>query len=195
MAAEVWVGAVVAVVTAGVSAVVALLGLRRQGLRHREELAAAEDKLQREQRFSDLKIVEAVEREHFARLWDVRKDSYSRLAAWLMEFRENIRTYRDDAPWTPQGKLESSMLGQLVIYGDFNVYRDAELLRGGYEQALENMKTLGDAMPAGFMRETLERFSDDAFQLLMVVREEALTLPDWGEPISLRKEPPHAQTI
>ena len=61
--------------------------------------------------------------------------------------------------------------------------------RGGYEQALENQKTLGDAMPAGFMKETLERFSDDAFQLLMAVREEALTLPDWGEPIALRKEP------
>jgi hypothetical protein len=195
MATEVWVGAVVALVTAGVSGVIALVTLGRQGVRHREELAAAHDKLQREQRFSDLKITEAVEREHFARLWDVRKDSYSRLAAWLMEFRENIRTYRDDVPWTPQGKLESLMLGQIIIYGDYEVYAKAELLRGGYEATVDNQRTFGDQMPPGFMKERLEQFSEDAFQLLMVVREEALTLPDWGEPIPLRKDAAPLQAV
>lgn len=128
-----------------------------------------------------------MEREHFTRLWDVRKDSYSRLAAWLVELRENIRTYRDDAPWTPHGKLESLMLGQIIIYGDYEVYAKAEMLRGGFEQAVENLRNLEDEMPAGFMKKQLERYSEEAFQLLMVVREEALTLPDWGEPIPLRR--------
>jgi heme exporter protein D len=154
----------------------------------RQQLRSIFDKLDREQRFSTQQTVDAVEREHFARLWEVRKDAYARLAAWLMDLRERIRVFETGGPWVPQERLDFPTLGQLVVYGAMDVFSRAEMLRGEYEQVMANVEALADRLPPGYQREELIRISADAYTLLMVVREEALLLPNWGEPIPLRKD-------
>lgn len=160
----------------------------------REQLRSIFDKLDREQRFSVEQTVDAVEREHFARLWEVRKDAYARLAAWLMDLRERIRVFEVGGVWMPQERLDFPTLGQIVIYGAMDVYSRAETLRGQYEQVMENVEAFGDQVPPGYQREQLVEISEHAFTLLMVVREDALTLPNWGEPIPLHKDAIRAST-
>ena len=81
MDSEAWATLVVAVLGIGASATVAVITVRRQARLHREQLAAARETFDHEQRLTEQRIRDAVEREHFVRLWEVRKDSYSRLAA------------------------------------------------------------------------------------------------------------------
>ncbi|MEU4607296.1 hypothetical protein AB0F43_30290 [Kribbella sp. NPDC023972] len=195
MDSETWATALVALVGVGASTVVAILTMRRQARLHREQLAAAQATFDREQHVTEQRIEDAVEREHFARLWEVRKDSYSRLAAWLVELREQVDTFTRIGSWTPPSKLEPLTLGQIVLYGHWDVFTRAEVMRGGFYEMLHTAEVFADRLPEGFMSERLNEYSSQAYSLLLKVREEAITLPDWDEPIPLRKQNPEPPTF
>ena len=146
------------------------------------------EKLGMEQQFTIQQTADTVEREHFVRLWEIRKECYARLAAWLMDLKDKIEIFQSGGPWVPGARLESLVLGQIVVYGGHRVYSRAEFLRGSYEQLLRNLDTFADKLPPDFQREELAGIFEEAHNLLMTVREEALTLPDWGEPIPLQSE-------
>jgi hypothetical protein len=179
-----WATTVVALVGMGLSTLVALLTIRRQDNAHQAEQA----RFQEAQLAHERNRVDSIDRDHYVRLWEARKASYCALAAWLVEFRENIRAYEPDGHWSPTPPLESGTVGQIVVYGDYEVYARSESLRGGFAQTMENVVSLGPMIPDGYVAAQLTQYSDDAFRILMTVREEALTLPDWGEPIPLRPE-------
>jgi hypothetical protein len=180
---EAWAALVAALLGVGASTTVAILTVRRQARLHREQLAAAKETFDHEQRLTEQRIRDAVEREHFARLWEVRKDSYSRLAAWLVDLREHIERLKMTGAWTPPAKLDSLPLGQVIIYGHLEIFASAEILRGGLGQMLHNAETFADQLPEQYLRDELDKVYSQAYSLLLRVREAAIALPDWSQPL------------
>jgi hypothetical protein len=173
------------VAAAGV--LVALLAALTSFLSSRRQLGLARHQLDAQQaqhRAQERQLREATEREHLRSLWERRQSYYLELAVWLLTLRATARSYADEGRdgLTLPGPLASGDLAGVFLYADHEVYAGAEMLRGQVESLLEHAQLLKE-LPADRMKDMLIRLSDEAFDLLMKVRELALQAPAWREPI------------
>lgn len=186
--AQGWVTAGVAALSIVVSAVMARFTISRQAESHREQLDAQERQFHEQLAAMEREAQIAAEREHFARLWEMRQEGYLSLARWALGVRRSIQTARDHGDWTAVESVTLDTLAQILVYADFDVYRRGELLRGQYEQTVENLEKFRDAVTPESRMKLLESIDDDAWGMIYTVRENALRPPDWREPIPLHPE-------
>ena len=179
---------VVALASVVATAVIALFTHRRQAASHREQLAAQERQLRAQLDAREREVDRAAEREHFARLWEKRQNGYLELAEWALRVRLSVRHAETSNDSAPLESLALETLAQVIVYADYDVYARGDFLRGSYEQLVENLERLQGSIPAEVRTELLRRMYDEAWSLIHAVREHALRLPDWREPIPLHPQ-------
>lgn len=188
MNSQTWLTAGIAGLSVVVSALTTLFTISRQARSHSEQLALQESHFREQLAARERDRRDIAERDHFARLWQTRQESYLRLTTSAVKVRRALRAARRGGDWQPPDSLESEALAQILVYADFDVYREGELFRGGYEQSVENLERFRDQLTPESRTRLLERIDEDAWALIHTVREHALRVPEWREPIPLHPQ-------
>jgi hypothetical protein len=189
----------VPLVSSALTAVVAAISIVVQRQAHREqtdrekrhhvEVNVREDRLRkevvarekRERRY-------ALEQEHLRRLWDRRQAGYVAAARWALDIYVSQQEARDQGEIRRVPTLDLGLLAELRIYADHEVYANSELLRGRYEKVWVNAKRFEAELPPDFVSKELMSLAPEAHDLTMLIRQNALQLPDWREPIPLQRD-------
>lgn len=180
-----WVTAGVALVSIVGSVLIAMFTVSKQARSHREQLAAQERQLQQQLDAREREVDRTTEREHFARLWEKRQDGYLELATWALRVRRSIQTAKDADDWAALESLRSETLAKIFVYADHEVYARGDGFRGTYEAVVETLDLARRELPAQARSDRLERLDEQAWALIHAVRENALRIPNWREPIPL----------
>lgn len=200
----------VPLVSSAVAAAVAVVAIVVQRRAHREQLAVTDKRLSeatdREERHrveadvregrlrQDVVAREererryAIEQEHLRRLWDRRQAGYVAAARWALDIYVSEREASNHGEIRRVPSLDLGLLAELRIYADYDVYARSDVLRGSYETMMDNTKTFEAALPPDYVRKGLARLAAEAHDLTMLIRRNALQLPDWREPIPLQRE-------
>ena len=157
--------------------------------RHRVEVDVREDRLRqevvarekRERRY-------ALEQEHLRRLWDRRQAGYVAAARWALDIYVSQQEARDQGEIRRVPTLDLGLLAELRIYADHKVYANSELLRGRYETMMDGAKRFEAELPPDYASKQLVSIAASAHDLTMLIRQNALQLPDWREPIPLQRD-------
>src|ERR1700743_366474 len=175
-----YVAAAVAFIAAGLTFLSARSDRAQLQRSHADEKATAEAQLATQRR----QLLEAVDREHFRKLWEMRQKSYLEIATWALALRESIRLARESIwSWNPPILSESeNLMAALYLYAASSIYDKAGMLHGGVSSTVEDIELHKEAGPEAF-RELLESYNEEAWQLVMLIREYALQPPAWREPI------------
>jgi hypothetical protein len=68
------------------------------------------------------------------------------ISAKERESGRSIRAVQDHGDWSAIDSVSLDVLAQLLVYADFEVYRQGDFLRGEYEQTVENLEKCRDAL-------------------------------------------------